>query len=102
MYVSGDPLVICDRCGFKVRKSKVKKTWDGFMVCPADWETRHPQDYLVRGRVDKQSVSDARPRPEDVFVKPEAPATETDDGTYFVSGPGSYFVSDDGSYFTMD
>jgi len=67
LYVPGDHYKICDVCGFKVRASQTKKRWDGLIVCIPDWEPRHPQDF-VRGRVDKQAVSDPRPEPTDVFV----------------------------------
>jgi hypothetical protein len=74
LYRAGDHLVLCDRCGFKMYASQTRKTWDGLRVCEKDWEPRHPQDF-VRGKVDKQAVTDPRPEPEDVFVtgqvKPE-------------------------------
>lgn len=66
-YKPGDHLVTCDRCGFTIYASESKKTWDGLIVCPEDWEPRHPQDF-VRGKEDKQSVDNARPRPADVFI----------------------------------
>ena len=67
-YESGNPWGICDRCGFKKRLSELRKEWNGLMVCKEDWEPRHPQDYLVRGRKDDQSVPNARPRQPDVFL----------------------------------
>lgn len=66
-YRPGDHLSVCDRCGFTLLASEMKKTWDGLLVCPADWEPRHPQDF-VRGKEDKQSVLDARPYPDTVFI----------------------------------
>jgi hypothetical protein len=36
----------CDVCAGKFKADKLKKRWDGFMVCPQDWEVRHPQDFL--------------------------------------------------------
>lgn len=66
-YKSGDHLVTCDRCGFTIYASESKKTWDGLVVCEADYEPRHPQD-LVRPRADNQSVKDPRPPPETVFM----------------------------------
>ena len=66
-YKPGDHLAICDRCGFTLWASEMKKTWDGLLVCPEDWEPRHPQDF-VRGKDDKQSVTDPNPYPEDVFI----------------------------------
>lgn len=67
-YRVGDNLVICDRCGFVLYASESKKTWDGLIVCPDDWEPRHPQDFL-RGIKDDQSVRVSRPRPTDIFIE---------------------------------
>lgn len=66
-YTPGDYYCLCDRCGFKIRRSDAKKTWDNLIVCPNDFEERHPQDF-VRGRKDKIYVDDPRPEPEDVFL----------------------------------
>lgn len=66
-YRPGDHYVICDECGFKVRASETRKRWDNYRVCTKDWEPRHPQDY-VRGRRDRQRVSDPRPETVDVFL----------------------------------
>lgn len=68
-YIPGDHWIICDVCGFKVRSSRTRKRWDGLMVCDADWEPRHPQDF-VRGRSDRQTVAEARPELTDTFVGP--------------------------------
>lgn len=67
MYIAGDYNVICDRCGFKKKRSECRKTWDGLLVC-ADtcWEPRHPQDF-VRGRKDRQRVPDPRPDTQTMF-----------------------------------
>ena len=43
--VIGDYNAICDRCGFKFKASKLRKTWDGLYVCSKDWEPRHPSDF---------------------------------------------------------
>jgi hypothetical protein len=66
-FVPGDYNVICDRCGFKVRASQTRMTWDNLRVCDRDWEPRHPQDFK-RGKVDKQHISNPRPEPTDVFL----------------------------------
>lgn len=34
---------ICDRCGLAFKHSTLRKTWEGLMVCPADYERKHPQ-----------------------------------------------------------
>lgn len=65
-YVSGEWNLICDCCGKKVKANQAKKRWDGFIVCPDDWEERHPQDF-VRARQDKITVPYTRPRPPDIF-----------------------------------
>ena len=57
----------CEVCGFTYYAEDTFKRWDGLIVCEADFETRHPQDF-VRGRVDHQSVPDARPPPPERFV----------------------------------
>lgn len=67
-YVSGQFNVICDVCGKKIKSGQARKRWDGFIVCPDDYETRHSQDF-VRARQDKISVPFTRPRPVDVFVE---------------------------------
>jgi hypothetical protein len=59
-YVPGDFYRICEVCGFQCRSSQTFKRWDGLWVCEADFETRHPQDF-VRGRKDNQNVPDPRP-----------------------------------------
>lgn len=54
------------------------RTWDGLYVCRADWETRHPQDF-VRGRKDVQNVPNPRPESVDDFIGPTASIlTETE------------------------
>lgn len=60
---------ICDTCGFKFKASEMKKKWDGTMVCEADWEQRHPQDFL-RVRGDNPAVPWTRPEADEVFVAP--------------------------------
>lgn len=66
-YSPGDYYVICDRCGFKLRRSEARKTWDNLIVCPKDFEERHPQDF-VRGVKDRQAAPDPRPETQDRFV----------------------------------
>jgi hypothetical protein len=59
-YVHGAHNVICDRSGFKVKSTDVKREWNHSVVRREDFEKRHPQDY-VRGVRDIQSVADPRP-----------------------------------------
>jgi hypothetical protein len=66
-YIPGDYYQICDVCGFKKRASRMRRRWDGAMVCDADFEERHPQELNRYRGADKQSVPVARPEPEDYF-----------------------------------
>lgn len=73
-YIPGDFWRLCDVCGFKVRSSQTYKRWDNQMVCRADFEERHPQDF-VRGRKDHQNVPDPRPESVDRFLGPLSTVT---------------------------
>ncbi|MFA5695923.1 MAG: hypothetical protein WC917_00455 [Bacilli bacterium] len=59
--------VICDRCGMKFKREKVRLEWDNLLVCKKCYEIRQPQDFIP-GYVDKQVVPISRPPPTDVFV----------------------------------
>lgn len=61
-YVSGEFNVTCDVCSRKIKASDAKQRWDGFIVCPDDFETRQPQDF-VKPRQDKITVPFTRPIP---------------------------------------
>lgn len=78
-YIPGNHWKICDQCGFKKRNSQTRKMWDGKVVC-ADtcWEPRHPQDYMVKGVKDNQSVKDARPRQSNKFISTADPVSADD------------------------
>ena len=64
-FVKGAHNVICDRTGFKVKSTEVRKEWNHSVVRREDYEARHPQDF-VRGVRDDQSVSDPRPGATDI------------------------------------
>ena len=66
-YISGEFNVTCDVCSRKIKAGDAKQRWDGFIVCPDDFETRQPQDF-VRAKVDKISIPFSRPIPPLVFV----------------------------------
>jgi len=65
--ILGDFNAICDVCGFKFKGSELRKRWDGYMVCPDDYEQRHPQD-LIKLKPERQAVPWARPQQQDQFV----------------------------------
>lgn len=58
-YRDGDYNVICDRTGFKLKRSECRKEWNNMIVRKESWEPRHPQD-LLRSRPDSQHVDDPR------------------------------------------
>ena len=68
-YDPGNHWLDCDRCGCTIRKNDAMITWDDLVVCPDDWEPRHPQDF-VRGRADDQSAkAPVRSEPVDTFIE---------------------------------
>jgi len=66
-YSPGEWYVTCDVCGKKMKSSKARHRWDGFIVCDADFEHRHPQDF-IRTRPDNQTVPFSRPKETPQFV----------------------------------
>ena len=66
-FISGEWNVTCDVCSKKIKAHEAKQRWDGFIVCPDDFENRHPQDF-VKAQTDKISVPFVRPIPEYVFI----------------------------------
>jgi hypothetical protein len=66
--IPGNPWVICDLTGVKVRMSQTRKTWDGYRVWSHVWYPKQPL-LSVRGIPDNTAVADARPRPVDVFIE---------------------------------
>lgn len=70
-FLSGQWNVICDVCSRKIKSGQAKQRWDGFIVCPDDFEYRHPQDF-VKAKTDKITVPFTRPRPPDIFVGQQA------------------------------
>ena len=67
-YVSRQWNVTCDVCSKKIKSHLAKQRWDGFIVCPEDFEHRHPQDF-VKARIDKITVQFTRPIPELLFAE---------------------------------
>ena len=82
-FASGEWNIICDVCNKKIKSGEAKQRWDGFIVCPDDFETRHPQDFVM-AKQDQITVPFSRPRQPDIFVF--VPDTTYWDVTYTVSG----------------
>src|SRR5262245_56075499 len=70
-YNPGDHYQLDDLSGFKIRASRSMKIpggqTGGLIVAPERFEVQQPQDF-VRGVVDDQTVTDARPRQQNQFV----------------------------------
>jgi hypothetical protein len=66
-YEDGDWKAECDLCGKLFKSSKLRKRWDGYKVCPSDFELRHPQDF-VKTTIDTDSPAWLRPEMPDVFI----------------------------------
>jgi len=66
-YIPHEWNVVCDICSKKIKAQDAKQRWDGLIVCPSDFEHRHPQDY-VRARTDKITVPFTRPIPPLTFT----------------------------------
>jgi|TARA_R110001583_G_scaffold90073_2_gene231591 hypothetical protein len=52
---------ICDITGFRYKRRDMKKTWDGLIVGPDQWDPKHPQlDPRPKG-ADPEAIKDPRP-----------------------------------------
>lgn len=88
-YKPGAWAVICDVCGLKMKSDQVRKRWDGFMVCPADWEPRHEMDFL-RAPPGPRPIPWARPEATDTFIS----VTYTSAGVQETTIPSGTFTPD--------
>lgn len=66
-YLPGGHNCICERTGFKVKSSGVRREWTNQTVRNKSWEARHPQDFL-RAKADRQAVEGATGEAEDTFL----------------------------------
>ena len=67
-WISGDHWVVCDICGCDIRNSDARQTWEGYVVCPDDWEPRHPQDFVRSVHEDTSAKGFRRSPQPDRFV----------------------------------
>ncbi len=82
---------LCDVCGVRYKSDELKKRWDGYMVCPEDWEVRQPLDYIKAGRP-QHPIPWSRPEPADVFVEVTYAATTV--GVQDTTVPSGTFNTD--------
>ena len=52
---------ICDITGFRYRLKDMKKTWDGLLVGPDQWNSKHPQIDPKRHLTDGEALTNPRP-----------------------------------------
>src|SRR5260370_7835555 len=45
-FKNGEWNVFCMVCNRKIKSGQMKRRWDGLLVCPEDYEIRHPMDFL--------------------------------------------------------
>jgi len=76
-YIQGSFWRISDRSGLKMRAEDSVEQWNGLIVHRDEAEPRHPQDF-VKGKADKQSVPNARPREAATFIGPLMTAVDGD------------------------
>ena len=68
-YAPGEHNVICDICAKKIKSSQARKTWDGLIVCPEDYDEKHPAfSPLPKFPQEGKAVKDARPESTDTFI----------------------------------
>jgi hypothetical protein len=70
--------VACHVCGIWYTSNEIRKRWDGVLVCPKDYEERHPQTLI---RIDTRTSV-----PE--FISKDS--TDTFNGQCSVSGSSGY------------
>lgn len=85
-FKSGEWNVFCMVCNRKIKAGIALKRWDGLIVCPDDYENRHPMDFL-RSRQERISVPFTADTSFDNFVGPEFPVYP------FCTAPGSSGVA---------
>jgi hypothetical protein len=52
---------LCDYCGQRYPYQVLRKNWEGFMVCPEDYEPKEPQLMPLNYRGDAIALRDPRP-----------------------------------------
>jgi hypothetical protein len=90
-FKSGEWNVWCMVCNRKIKSGEALKRWDGLIVCPDDYENRHPMDFL-RTRQERISVPFTADTSFNLFNGPNYPQIPycTQEGA---SGVPSYAVA---------
>lgn len=85
-FKSGEWNVFCMVCNRKIKSGTALKRWDGLIVCPDDYENRHPMDFL-RTRQERITVPFTSDTSFDLFDGPDYPPYP------FCTAPGSSGVA---------
>jgi hypothetical protein len=68
---------ISDRSGFRYRLKEMKREWNGLLVGPDEFETKHPQLRAPRATADPEALRNPRPsEPEELIVFVGVPTVE--------------------------
>lgn len=62
---------LCDYCGQRYPLNILQKNWEGYKVCPEDYEPKEPQLFPLQFRADAIALFEPRPdrvEPMDVYV----------------------------------
>lgn len=88
-FKSGEWNAYCMVCNRKIKSGEMLKRWDGLLVCPDDYENRHPMDFL-RARQERISVPFTSDTSFDQFDGPDYPVYPycTPEGSSGMSGWG--------------
>lgn len=86
-FKSGEWNVYCMVCNRKIKSGQMLKRWDGLLVCPEDYENRHPMDFL-RARQERISVPFTSDTSFDQFDGPSYPSYPfcTQEGSSGIAG----------------
>ncbi len=60
-WYRGQWLFYCDVCNKKTLSNDAKRRWDGLYVCKADWEPRHPSDFIRARKETSNQLPWSRP-----------------------------------------
>lgn len=67
-YKKGSWNCLCDICGVQYKADQLRKNWKGLYVCPSDYETRQPLEF-IRARSEDTTVPFSRPESEDEYIE---------------------------------
>ena len=97
-YKKGDHNAVCDGCGRVFKASQLRKDHDGFLMCPDDWEPRHPQERPKTPRPDGLPVKNPRPEGVDSYIEE---ITDTDTTTVYSTDTDGFIHAQDTNLATL-